>query len=168
MVNNVGLYGSKVAEGCSAFQRRSCSMMLYACYLPPENSVWGHDPNTFYADLLTELCMHNETDAVISCGDFNGRIGNMADVDINVDVDIANRTSIDRIKHAHGDALIEFVVDSKLAILNGRIDPQNDNFTFVSPRGKSVVDYLIVPQDCLHLVKSFKVDVATDGSREQT
>ena len=24
MVNHVGLYGSKVAEGCSAFQRRSC------------------------------------------------------------------------------------------------------------------------------------------------
>ena len=24
VVNHVGLYGSKVAEGCSAFQRRSC------------------------------------------------------------------------------------------------------------------------------------------------
>ena len=28
VVNHVGLYGSKVAEGCSAFQRRSCSF----CY----------------------------------------------------------------------------------------------------------------------------------------
>ena len=49
------------------------------------------------------------------------------------------------------------MVNGKLAILNGRIDPQNDNYTFVSPRGKSVVDYFIVPQDCPHLVKSFKV-----------
>ena len=73
-------------------------MMLYACYLPPDNSVWGHDPNTFYAHLLTELCMHNEAGAVILCGDFNGRIGNMADTGINVDVEIANTTSIDRIK----------------------------------------------------------------------
>ena len=72
--------------------------MLYACYLPPENSVWGNDPNTFYAHLRTELCMHNEADAVIFCGDFNGRIGNMADIGINVDVEIANTTSIDRIK----------------------------------------------------------------------
>ena len=86
----------------------------------------------------------------------------MADLDINVDVDIANKPSIDRIINAHGDALIEFVVDGKLAILKGRIDPQNDNFTFVSPRGKSVVDYFIVPQDCFHSVKSSKVDVVTD------
>ena len=54
------------------------------------------------------------------------------------------------------------MVNGKLAILNGRIDPQNDNFTFVSPKGKSVVDYFIVPQECPHLVKSFKVDVVTD------
>ena len=54
------------------------------------------------------------------------------------------------------------MVNGKLAILNRRIDPQNDNFTFVSPKGKSVVDYFIVPQDCPHLVKSFEVDVVTD------
>ena len=28
MVNHVGLYGSKVAEGCSAFQRRSCCILI--------------------------------------------------------------------------------------------------------------------------------------------
>ena len=28
MVNHVGLYGSKVAEGCSAFQRRSCVICI--------------------------------------------------------------------------------------------------------------------------------------------
>ena len=28
VINHVGLYGSKVAEGCSAFQRRSCSIIL--------------------------------------------------------------------------------------------------------------------------------------------
>ena len=29
VVNHVGLYGSKVAEGCSAFQRRSCSFSFF-------------------------------------------------------------------------------------------------------------------------------------------
>ena len=29
VVNHVGLYGSKVAEGCSAFQRRSCLLVKY-------------------------------------------------------------------------------------------------------------------------------------------
>ena len=32
MVNRIGIYGSKVAEGLSAFQRRSCSFCDSACY----------------------------------------------------------------------------------------------------------------------------------------
>ena len=31
VVNHVGIYGSKVAEGLSAFQRRSCYYMFYFC-----------------------------------------------------------------------------------------------------------------------------------------
>ena len=42
--------------------------------------------------------MHNKDDTVIFVEIYNGRIGDMADVGKNVDVDIANRTSIDRIK----------------------------------------------------------------------
>ena len=60
---------------------------------------------------ITELHRYNEHDAVIFCGDYNGHIRNMADVDINVDVYIANRTIINHVKNAYDDALIDFVVD---------------------------------------------------------
>ena len=33
VVNHVGLYGSKVAEGCSAFQHRSCYLFQYSLFL---------------------------------------------------------------------------------------------------------------------------------------
>ena len=33
VVNHVGLYGSKVAEGCSAFQRRSCIILYWFHFL---------------------------------------------------------------------------------------------------------------------------------------
>ena len=38
VVNHVGLYGSKVAEGCSAFQRRSCPDFSSTCF---EISIWN-------------------------------------------------------------------------------------------------------------------------------
>ena len=75
------------------------------------------------------------------CGDYNGRIGKCDDVNLDVDKDVVKRISIDTVKNAHGDALLEFIADGKLAILNGRVDPNNDNYTFISSRGKSVVDY---------------------------
>ena len=59
---------------------------------PRSKPILGSSP------FLTELCMHNKDDAVIFVEIYNGRIGDMADVGKNVDVDIANRTSIDRIK----------------------------------------------------------------------
>ena len=36
VVNHVGLYGSKVAEGCSAFQRRSCSELNLLIHSSPK------------------------------------------------------------------------------------------------------------------------------------
>ena len=62
------------------------------------------------------------------------------------------RYILDKVKQGHGEALIEFVKSCKLAILNGRLDPNNDNFTFVSPREKYVVDYFLAPHDCLEFL----------------
>ena len=57
---------------------------------------------------------------------------------------------------------MEFVRDGNLAILNGRVNPENDNFTFISYREKSVVDYMMAPQDCMKLVDSFRIDGVSD------
>ncbi len=53
---------------------------------------------------------------------------------------------------------MELLRDSKSLVVNGRITPVHDNFTFVDPRrGSSVVDWVFVPDDTLHTVDDFKV-----------
>ena len=137
------------------------TIVLFCCYLSPDNSVWGREPTSFFAHLITQIYIHNEADCITICGDLNGRVGSIPDIVEGID-DIPPRSSIDKIKSGHGEALLEFVKDTKLAIVNGRINPERDNFTFVSPRGKSVVDYFITPHDCLKFCDSFQVDLVSD------
>ena len=63
--------------------------------------------------------------------------------------------------NTHGDAFIEFLKDIKLCMLNGRFDPQKDNYTSISNRGRSVVDYVLTPHDCFEYCKDFKVESVT-------
>ena len=42
-----------------------------------------------------------------------------------------------------------------MCIVNGRGEPNLDNFTSVSPRGHAVVDYIITPYECLQNVTEF-------------
>ena len=42
MVNRIGIYGSKVAEGLSAFQRRSC-YPFYGAGLLRTEAIYGHN-----------------------------------------------------------------------------------------------------------------------------
>ena len=108
----------------------------------------------FYSHLLSELYLHNEADAMVFCGDYNGRIGKCDHVNLEVDKDVVKRISIDTVKNTHGGALLEFIADGKLALLNSRVDPNNDNYTFISSRRKSVVNYFIVPQGNLRIIQS--------------
>ncbi len=58
---------------------------------------------------------------------------------------IPPRQVLDNAFYGYGEALINFVKDCKLCILTGRLDPQNNHFTYISNKGKSVVDYIITP-----------------------
>ena len=133
--------------------------ILYACYLPPQNSPWGRDAPSFFAHLISELYLNKYADFVLYAGDFYSRIGNLSGIDENIDTDVPPRIAIDLLNKDHGHEFIEFSKDAKMAVLNGRIDPENANFTNVK-RGRSVVDYMLVPHDCLTNVTDFKVDLA--------
>ncbi len=61
------------------------------------------------------------------------------------------------IVHGHGEDFVNFALDCKLYILNGCLNPQNDNFTYISNQGRSVVDYICVPHDCFNMCDSFRV-----------
>ena len=135
--------------------------LVFSCYLPPEESPWGRDSNTFYAQLLSYVYLYCHCDHIFICGDFNSRIGKAADYISDVDV-IEKRTVIDEVKNNHGDSMIEFLIESKMATVNGRITPHFDNFTSVSGRGRAVVDYVITSHDSLSCFKDFKVLTARE------
>ncbi len=57
----------------------------------------------------------------------------------------------------HGEPLIGFLNDSKQRILNGRFNQDCNNYTCISRKGQSVVDYIITPHDCFSKCSDFKV-----------
>ena len=52
--------------------------------------------------------------------------------------------------------------ESNSCVLNGRFDPLKNNFTSISVRGKSVVDYIITSNSLLHLINDFHVYTMSD------
>ena len=139
----------------------SFTFCIATCYLPPENSPWGREADAFYSHLIS-LLYSIEFDNLIICGDFNSRIGNIMDYVTDID-SIPVRQVIDN-KHVnqHGKCLVDFLIESKLCIFKGRISPENNDYTNLSSRGTSVVDYIIVPHDkisCLEIFRLYHVRV---------
>ena len=60
------------------------------------------------------------------------------------------RKVIDEVKTERGEALVSFLRSSGLCLVNGRVG--QDNFTCISGKGRSVVDYCMVFQGDLDLV----------------
>ena len=83
----------------------------------------------FFSHFVNELYTYSYADSMFICGDLNARIGNKCDHIMDID-DIPPRISIDEIVNWHGKSLL----DSKFCILNGRICPENDKYTFLSSR----------------------------------
>ncbi len=52
---------------------------------------------------------------------------------------------------------MNFCVQAKMCIINGRVCPLNDRFTSVSHRGKAIVDYFLTTHEGLQNVNMFKV-----------
>ncbi|CAC5405576.1 unnamed protein product [Mytilus coruscus] len=141
---------------CGKFQSKSTdfNFIVFSCYLPPKNSVWGRDSQGYFAHILSDIYEQCDTDAIFLCGDFNSRIGSLKDYS---DFDeLPLRLSLDKTVNQHGNTFLEFLNESKMCVLNGRFDQDKDNFTFISGRGKSVVDYICVPQDYLDQCISFE------------
>ena len=132
------------------------SIIVIGCYLPPEQSVWGRDAVSFYTHLLNFVYEYSDVDALYICGDLNSRIGNKSDYIVEID-DIGDRDVIDFTVNNHGTALQEFLIDSRFCIINGRVSPADNNFTFVHPRGRSVVDFVLASIDNIITCKKFDV-----------
>jgi hypothetical protein len=134
----------------------SHTILVVACYLPPANSPWGRNSTGFFANITNYLHLHDNCDNVFICCDLNARIGNRDAYIPDID-DVPPRTVLDKATNEHGDALCEFLIDCKMCIVNGCITLALDNWTYVSTKGKSVVDYMIIPSDTLSQCKKFQV-----------
>ena len=117
---------------------------ILALYLPPDNYVYGKDPESFFnhATVLWEDLF--DCDLIIGGGDLNARTKDIIDFVPDIDGNlIPTRENPDKVKNSHAEPFI-FLKDNRSIILYGRITPQFNNFTFVNSRGCSVPDYILV------------------------
>ena len=83
-------------------------------------------------------------------GDLNARIAYKLDYSLEID-SVPLRNILDHVVNKHGESFLEFLMDNKMCVLNGRSKGQND-FTCIGPQGLSVVDYCFVSHDYLKYV----------------
>ena len=75
--------------------------------------------------------------------------------------EIQDRQVVDFVQNQYGQTLCDFLHSADMCILNGRNSINND-FTCVSSKGKSVLDYCLVSQDLLSHFNNFEVLPAQD------
>jgi len=90
--------------------------------------------------------MYTRVDLIMVDGNFNSQIRDFNDCIDYVD-EILKRSILDKQCNKHAKELLDFLKDMKTCVLNGRFEDHLNNFTCISPRGKSIVDYCIVPHE---------------------
>ncbi|CAC5415626.1 unnamed protein product [Mytilus coruscus] len=144
------------------FKHKKSDFKFSVCvaYLPPENSTRQVDKDVFFDTLISQVYEHQNSGPFFICGDFNSRFGDENDCIVGVD-DLCPRDVVDFKYNSYGNTFIDFLISVNCCTLNGKNFVNND-FTYISTKGCSVVDYCIVPYDNLNLFKDFCVIRAND------
>ncbi len=133
-------------------------LMICVCYLPPIYSCRYVNSADFFDTLLSHVYRMQNDGLFMICGDFNGRCGDMPDY-IDEDVDtISDRNVVDMTRNVYGELLCDFLISAVMCILNGRKYVVND-FTC---KDVSVVDYVFLPYEQLHINSEFTVKCVYD------
>ncbi|CAG2197576.1 unnamed protein product [Mytilus edulis] len=133
---------------------------ICVCYLPPDHSTRQVDKELFFDTLISQVYEFQNDGLFYICGDFNSRCGDEYDYIPGVDC-INMRSVIDFTRNSYCTTFIDFLTSSNCCMLNGRVGTNND-FTCVSSKGQSVVDYCITSYENLHFFQDFKVIRASD------
>ena len=133
--------------------------IVFSCYLPPEESPWGRDSTAYFGHLLSQVYFHNYVDCVFICTDTIGRTGSLCEYVSAVDHYIPTRVLIDNDKNKHGESFVDFMLESEMCIVNGRVTAENDDFT---SKGRSVVDHIRMPHECVRNCVHFGVHNTKD------
>lgn len=143
-------------------EKTSSDNQFYVCvtYLPPEFSARSTNVHDFFDSLMSQIYSIPNGNPFYICGDFNSRIGEMEDFIPGVD-ELPEREVIDYKSNCYGEIFCEFLSNVNCCVLNGRNSLEND-FTYVSTRGLSVVDYCVLPYENLNIYKNFEVIRASE------
>ncbi|UYV74237.1 hypothetical protein LAZ67_11002572 [Cordylochernes scorpioides] len=99
---------------------------------------------------------------LILIGDLNIRTGGLGGLynPTNLQLSlVSERKARDLIISPLAEGLLEFLEDNSLTIINGRSTGDREgDFTFVSERGSSTIDYCIVSQGILEKISDFRIE----------
>ena len=135
---------------------------IVGLYLSPDSYLYGQDPENFFNEAAVLWEDMSGCDLLIGAGDLNSRTQEILDYLPDIDGNVPTRINPDKKKNSHGSHFITFLKDNRSVILNGRITPEYNDFTFVSTRGCSVPDYIFCPLDGLHYCTEMKTFLIRD------
>ena len=118
-------------------------LFVAVCYIP----LAGRDVDTDerFLMLSEQIQSFGLEGRVIVCGDFNARCGGLEDLTEEMVLVRGDGKSV--IKNGQGELLIECMRCSGMCFVNGWKGA--DEFTCISSKGCSVVDYCLVPAEDL-------------------
>ena len=128
----------------------SHAVFIAVCYFPPASSSRDIDIEERFHVLGEQVVRFQMEGQVMVCGDFNARCGELGDSE-----GIPSRCCVDIVKNSQGELLVDWMRSSGLVFVNGR--QGEDQFTCISSRGRSVVDYCLVPEEELMSIQNFVV-----------
>ena len=127
---------------------------------------------------MTDIAKYQLLGKVLVTGDFNGRTGSGLDfimydryIEAGLDesirlTDIPVRCNKDHVIDSYGKRLLELCKSTNFLISNGRLGSDKDvgSYTYISEKGCSVVDYLLLPLTDFDIISSFEVCDVTEFS----
>ena len=137
---------------------------IVGLYLSPENYVYGRDAEGFVNNAAVLWEDLSDCDLLVGAGDVNSRTKDAFDYIPDIDGDLVPpRTNPDQSKNSHGNSFLTFLKENRAVIPNGRITPELNNFTFISPNlGSSVPNYQFCPLDQLRYCTNMKTILMTE------
>jgi len=147
---------------------------VYIPQLDSSSTVSSFQNNNAFNIVQEEISYFSQQGSVAICGDFNARTGQLPDyiqTPGNDDFDMISISSIDNLpmynRHSddpksnkYGKELIELCKSCSMRIMNGYFqnDMSTGAFTCYTPRGKSLIDYLICDTSFYHSLLSFDLE----------
>ena len=133
-------------------------------YLSPDSYRYGQDAEGFFNQASALWQDLSDCDLIIGAGDVNARTKEILDYIPDIDGKIIPaRINPDKTKNAHADNFFTFLKDNHTIILNGRITPEYNDYTFVSTRGCSVPDYFFCPIENLYNCTEMKTILMSEA-----